>query len=78
MIKLKGKQPPQPEAPVASLAARIEALRAETQKLIDEYIDTLKAASPLQPRPWHEMDLRLRFGRCNCDCALKVIEAAKK
>jgi hypothetical protein len=78
-MKLLKKSQPQKEAAVAvSLTDQLKNQLTQACAAAEEYIETIaqreKAASPLQPLEWHRMDLRLRFGRCGCKCALALLE----
>ena len=74
MKLLKAKQPQ--EAPVKgpSLADQLTAACNAAEKYIATIAQKEKDASPLQPLPWHEMNLRLMYGRCACKCALALLE----
>jgi hypothetical protein len=70
----KTKQPQKEAATAASLAAQLNAACAAAESHILTIAQKEKAASPLQPLPWHEMNLRLMYGRCACKCALALLE----
>jgi hypothetical protein len=74
MIKLKNKQE---AAPAVSLARQLRAACDAAEKYIATIAQREKDASPLQPLAWHEMQIRLRYGRCGCKCALALLEREK-
>jgi hypothetical protein len=82
-MRLLKKSQPQPEKDPeiksgSDLAEQLRAAQAAAEAYIAGVALKEKAASPLQPLPWHEMSLRLRFGRSAVDCALKLLELAEK
>ena len=77
MMKVKTK--PQPEAasavsPLADLKKQLTEARDAAEAYVQSVALKEKAASPLQPLPWHEMQLRLRYGRAATECALALLE----
>jgi hypothetical protein len=74
MSLLKKKQPQEAPAKEPSLADQLTAACAAAEAYIATVAQKEKQASPLQPLPWHEMNLRLMYGRCACKCALALLE----
>lgn len=76
---MKVKTKPQPEASAeVSLAEQLRAAQAAAEEYVEAVALREKAASPLQPLEWHRLNLRLRFGRSACDCALALIDQEQK
>jgi hypothetical protein len=67
-----------PEVSIADLKAQLLAAHDAAEAYIAQIAARDKAASPLQPLAWHELQLRLRYGRAGTECALKLIEAEEK
>jgi len=80
-MKPKAKQP-QPEASAEVSLADLKNQLLAAQTAAEAYVQSValkeKAASPLQPLPWHELQLRLRYGRAATECALALLEAEEK
>jgi hypothetical protein len=76
-MKLKAKQPQKETSAEVSLADQLKEQLTEACAAAEGYIAKAaqreKAASPLQPLPWHELNLRLMHGRCACKCALALM-----
>ena len=75
MKLLKKSQPQKETAPVAvSLKAQLKQAVAAAEEYIAKIAQREKDASPLQPLPWHELNLRFQFGRDSVSCALALLE----
>jgi hypothetical protein len=80
---LKAKSQPPKEAasavsPLADLKAQLLAAHDAAEEYIAQVAAREKAASPLQPLAWHELQLRLRYGRAGTECALGILAAEEK
>ena len=78
-MKLLKKQPQKEAAPVAvsplaDLKNQLEQAVAAAEAYIATVAQREKDASPLQPLPWHDLNLRLQFGRDSVRCALALLE----
>ena len=75
-MKVLSKKQPQETSKEVSLATRIEETRTAAEQYIERYVDRLKASDDgkLLPRDWLLLDTRLQFGKCNCQCALALLE----
>jgi hypothetical protein len=71
MKLLKQKEVPA-ERPVP-LKDQLTAACVAGEKYIAAYAQREKDASPLQPLAWHKLQIRLRYGRCACKCALALL-----
>jgi hypothetical protein len=74
MKLLKAKEPQKVASAEVSLADQLTAACAAGEAFIETIAQKEKAASPLQPLAWHQMNLRLMYGRCACKCALALME----
>lgn len=63
---------------LADLKAQLLAAHDAAEEYIAQVAAREKQQSPLQPLAWHEMQIRLRYGRAGTECALKLIEAEEK
>ena len=83
MKLLKKSQPQHQEAaaavsPLADLKKQLTEARDAAEVFVQSVALKEKAASPLQPLPWHRMQLDLRYGRAATECALGIIAAEEK
>ena len=80
---MKCEEKPQPEAasavsPLAALKKQLTEARDAAEAYVQSAALKEKAASPCSRLPWHEMQLRLRYGRAATECALGIIAAEEK
>jgi hypothetical protein len=66
------------EAPAATPEPSLKDQLKQAVDAAEKYIATVaqreKDASPLQPLSWHELNLRLQYGRDSVRCALALLE----
>jgi hypothetical protein len=72
LLKTKREEAPA-LTPEQSLRDQLEAAVAAAEKYVAQIAQKEKDASPLQPLPWHEMNLRLIHGRDSVRCALGLL-----
>jgi hypothetical protein len=73
-MKLLKKQPQKEASSEVSLADQLKQAVDAAEKYIAAVAQKEKDASPLQPLSWHELNLRLQFGRDSVRCALALLE----
>jgi hypothetical protein len=77
---LKTKSAPKPVVALerGPLAEKLKEACAAAEEYIETIAAKQKAEAPTIPLDWHRMNLRLRYGKCACKCALALLDQEKE